>query len=48
MAGMRDKLIHDYARVSLEIVWKTIEEDLPHIRTMVEGIVRKEREKDQG
>jgi len=29
MAGMRDKLIHDYIGVNLEVVWKTIFEDLP-------------------
>jgi uncharacterized protein with HEPN domain len=29
MAGMRDKLIHGYATVELQIVWTTIEEELP-------------------
>jgi uncharacterized protein with HEPN domain len=29
MAGMRDKLIHDYIGVNLEVVWKTVFEDLP-------------------
>ena len=26
---MRDKLVHDYIGVSLEVVWKTVYEDLP-------------------
>lgn len=29
MAGIRDKLIHDYVTISLEVVWKTVREDLP-------------------
>ena len=28
MAGMRDKLIHSYAKVDLRIVWRSIKEDL--------------------
>jgi uncharacterized protein with HEPN domain len=31
MAGIRDRLIHDYENVSLEIVWKTMSEDLPKL-----------------
>ena len=29
MAGMRDKLIHDYTGVNKMVVWKTVTEDLP-------------------
>lgn len=29
MAGMRDKLIHAYHGVDLEVVWRTVREDLP-------------------
>jgi uncharacterized protein with HEPN domain len=32
MAGMRDKLIHNYMGVDLEAVWKTIEDILPSLR----------------
>lgn len=31
MAGMRDKLIHGYATVDLDIVWTTITEALPEL-----------------
>lgn len=39
MAGMRDKLIHGYATVDLEIVWTTIETDLPEIHPELRSIV---------
>jgi uncharacterized protein with HEPN domain len=29
MAGIRDKLIHDYIGINLKVVWKTATEDLP-------------------
>jgi uncharacterized protein with HEPN domain len=29
MAGIRDKLIHDYVTVDLQVVWKSVTEDLP-------------------
>jgi uncharacterized protein with HEPN domain len=31
MAGMRDKLTHDYFGVNLEVVWRTVQEDLPDL-----------------
>lgn len=31
LAGMRDKLNHDYAGVSLEVVWRTVQEDIPAV-----------------
>ena len=32
LAGMRDKLIHGYFGVDLDVVWKTVTEDLPVLR----------------
>lgn len=32
IAGTRDKLIHDYFKVDLEAVWKTISEDLKELK----------------
>ncbi|MGB7297586.1 MAG: DUF86 domain-containing protein [Candidatus Aminicenantales bacterium] len=39
MAGIRDKLIHDYENVNLEIVWKTVTEDLPALLPKLDQIL---------
>ena len=36
MAAMRDKLIHEYAGVDLEIVWVVVKEELPPLGPMLE------------
>ena len=38
MAGMRDKLIHDYIGVDIDVIWKTIEQDLPYLKKLLEKI----------
>ncbi|MBC8435930.1 MAG: DUF86 domain-containing protein [Bacteroidetes bacterium] len=38
MSGMRDRLIHDYLEVDIEIVWKTATEDLPPLVTKIKRI----------
>jgi len=39
MAGIRDKLIHDYFGVNLKVVWKTVIEDLPPLVTEIEKVL---------
>jgi uncharacterized protein with HEPN domain len=47
MAGMRDKLTHDYFGVDLEVVWKTIQRDVPQLRILLDRIVATFEAKDQ-
>ncbi len=39
MAAMRDKLIHDYGGIDANVVWKTINEDLPPLKEQLQGIL---------
>jgi len=44
IAGMRDKLIHEYFGISYEIVWETIKEDIPFLKQKIEEIMKKEEQ----
>ncbi|MHA1237989.1 MAG: HepT-like ribonuclease domain-containing protein [Candidatus Odinarchaeia archaeon] len=39
IAGTRDKLIHGYFGVNYQIVWKTVRERIPELKTYVEKIL---------
>ncbi len=38
IAGMRDKLIHAYSEVDLKLVWMTIKQRLPELKSVIEKI----------
>jgi uncharacterized protein with HEPN domain len=40
IAGMRDKLIHDYFNTDVEIIWKAVQEDVPQLKTMISEVLR--------
>lgn len=42
MAGVRDKLIHDYFGVNLDVVWQIVTEELPPIGQQMEKILTEE------
>lgn len=39
MTGMRHRLIHGYAEVRVEVVWRVVREDLPDVITVLEGLL---------
>jgi uncharacterized protein with HEPN domain len=39
IAGMRDKVIHDYFGVNLEIVWAVVRQELPKLRAAVTALL---------
>lgn len=39
MAGMRDKLIHDYLGVDIDAVWDTVEDDIPMLKNKLKGLI---------
>ena len=38
MAGMRDRLIHEYDRVDLDVVWNVVERDVPDLVARLEPL----------
>ncbi len=42
MAGMRDRLIHDYMGVNYSIVWDVIKNKIPELYNQIEAVIEKE------
>ena len=40
MAGMRDKLIHEYFGVDSRAVWDTVKKDIPNLKPLFERILK--------
>ncbi len=39
MYGMRNRIVHDYFEVDLEIVWQTVHRDLPVLREQIAALL---------
>jgi uncharacterized protein with HEPN domain len=39
MAGMRNRIVHDYAGVDLAIVWEVAQNTLPGLQTQIEVLI---------
>jgi uncharacterized protein with HEPN domain len=38
VAGMRNRIVHDYFGLDLEIIWQVVQSDLPALKTALEGL----------
>ena len=43
MTGMRDRLIHGYFDVNLDVVWETVTQDLPPLIAQLEKLLPSEK-----
>ncbi len=43
IVGTRDKLIHHYFGVDLNIIWEIIEKEIPKLKKEIEEIINRER-----
>jgi len=43
MAGMRDRLIHNYLGVDYDIVWDVVTTKMPTLRHEIESIIQREK-----
>ncbi|RLD68495.1 MAG: DUF86 domain-containing protein [Bacteroidetes bacterium] len=41
MAGMRDKLIHDYMGVNYNIIWDVIKNKIPELKLQIDEVIEK-------
>ncbi len=39
IAGMRDKLIHDYFNTDVEIIWKAVQDDVPQLEITISKVL---------
>ena len=39
MAGMRDKLMHEYFGIDLEIVWEVIQREIPPLKPFIQKVL---------
>ena len=44
MAGMRDKLAHEYFGVNIEILWKTAKNRVPTLKPLVKELLKETKE----
>lgn len=40
MAGMRDKIIHEYFGVDLKLIWETVKKRIPEVKPLFEKMLK--------
>ena len=38
MAGLRNRIVHDYAGIDLELIWEIAQHSLPRLRVQLDGL----------
>ena len=38
MAGLRNRIVHDYAAIDLELIWEIVQHSLPALRRQLDGL----------
>ena len=46
IAGIRDKIVHEYFGLNLDLVWGVVERDLPVLTRVVDELLRTDRAPD--
>jgi len=44
MKGMRNLLIHEYFGVDIDVLWRTVNEDLPHLKIQIQTLITETKE----
>lgn len=40
MVGMRNKTIHEYFDVNVDIIWKTVKDDIPNLEKQINKVIK--------
>lgn len=48
MSGMRDKLIHEYFGIDIEMLWKVVTEEIPPLESAIQNALLDFVEEDKG
>lgn len=46
MAGMRDKLIHEYFGVDLDVLWKTVHQDASQLKVLISKVIEELKDEE--
>ena len=41
MMGIRDRIVHQYFKVDLDVIWQTVTSDIPELETLIAPIYDK-------
>jgi uncharacterized protein with HEPN domain len=45
MRGMRNKVIHNYFDIDWEVIWSTVKDDLPRLKSQIDELLIEQRRK---